>query len=102
MSEIPNCAPEYYRSMIEDKEHEDELAFERAEKYRVNKAKIEKAIADGVPVLSLAFDSGCEKCWSCTTKDGDTMTDDEDDIELVICLNPQCPHLQSIRNSQIL
>lgn len=102
MSEIPNCVPEYYRSMIEDKEYEDELEYERTERYRSNKAKIEKAKADGFPVLSLAFDEGCEKCWDCATKDSDTMTSSDDDIELIICLNPQCPHLQSIRCRKVL
>lgn len=43
MMGIPNCVPEYYRSLQEDADHRWELAERRREHYRANQDKIEAA-----------------------------------------------------------
>lgn len=85
---IPNCVPEYYRSMWEDEDHQSELRAKREEGYRANREKVKEAIAAGLPIL---YCDGYVRCQKCEYADYDTMTDDEDDTGMVICRNPACP-----------
>lgn len=85
---IPNCVPEHYRSLQADEDHQAELRMERQERYRANREKIRAAIEAGLPVLDYG---GYRQCWDCGDADSDTMRDDEDDFECVICHNPACP-----------
>ena len=86
--QIPDCVPEYYRSMWEEDAHQYELWEQRQEGYQANREKIREAIAAGLPVLDYG---GYESCWGCSYADHDTMRDDEDDFECVICHDPACP-----------
>lgn len=85
---IPDCVPEYYRSMWEEDAHQYELRAQREEGYAANREKIREAIAAGLPVLDFG---GYEACQGCSYADHDTMRDDEDDFGCVICHDPACP-----------
>ncbi len=85
---IPDCVPEYYRSLWEDEDHQAELRAQREERYQANRDKIRAAVEAGLPILHYGGYGPCQKC-SCA--DYDTMTDDEDDFDSVICHNPHCP-----------
>lgn len=86
--QIPDCVPEYYRSMWEEEDHQSELKAQREEGYRANWEKIRAAIAAGLPILDFG---GYEACQGCSYADHDTMRDDEDDFGCVICHDPACP-----------
>ena len=85
---MPNCVPEYYRSLWEDEHHQSELRAQREEGYQANREKIKNAIEAGLPILDFG---GYGSCRGCSYADNDTMTDDEDDFDCVICMNPLCP-----------
>ena len=85
---VPDCVPEYYRAQQEDREHQYELLMQRQEHYRANQEKINAAVTSGLPILLFG---GYAPCWVCQTADHDTMTDDDDDFDSVICRNPDCP-----------
>ncbi len=48
---MPNCVPEYYRSLWEDEDHQSELRAQREEGYQANREKIKNAIEAGLPIL---------------------------------------------------
>ena len=85
---IPDCVPEYYRSLWEDEDHQSELRAQREERYQANRDKIRAAVEAGLPILHYG---GYGPCQECSCADYDTMTDDEDDFDSVICRNPRCP-----------
>lgn len=85
---IPNCVPEYYRDLFEREEHEAELRWEQQEHYNANKRKIDDACGAGLPILRYG---GYDACRNCKNADHDTQTSEEDDINHVICHNPDCP-----------
>lgn len=85
---LPNCVPEYYRSLREDEDHQYELRMQREERYAANREKIKAAIASDLPILDY---DGYAPCQDCKDADYDTMTDEEDDFGRVICHNPACP-----------
>lgn len=96
MMGIPNCVPEYYRSIQEDADHRWELEERRREHYRANQDKIEAAREAGLPLLDYG---GYEACWECKDADHDTMTGEDDDICCVICHNANCPQHQKGRQT---
>ena len=85
---IPDCVPEYYRSLWEEEGHQAELRAQRGERYQANREKIRAAIAAGLPVLDFG---GYGSCRECSHADHDTMRSDEDDFDSVICHNPDWP-----------
>lgn len=95
---MPDCVPEYYRSLQEDAGSRYELRMQRQEHYWANRKKINAAAAAGLPILTL---DGCGPCWDCQTADHDTMTADDDDIERVICFNPDCPHHKTKEEKEV-
>lgn len=84
---IPDCVPEFYRSRQEAADHGYECEMQKRTHFLANREKISAAIAAGLPVLTL---NGCGPCWECGTADHDTRTDDDDDFDRVVCLNPAC------------
>ena len=85
---IPDCVPEYYRSLQEEENHQCELRMERQERYSANREKIRSAVESGLPILDYG---GYDACWECGHADHNTMTWDDDDFARVICRNPLCP-----------
>ena len=85
---IPDCVPEYYRAQKEERDRQYDLAMQRQGHYLANKQKLDAAVLSGLPVLPFG---GYGPCWECPNADHDTMTNDEDDICLVICHDPSCP-----------
>lgn len=88
---IPDCVPEYYRSRQGDQEHRYERMMQQQAHFRANQEKINAAAASGLPILD---HGGYGPCWECRTADHDTMTDADDDMGCVICLDPACRHHQ--------
>ena len=84
---IPNCVPEYNREEQEKWERECELEERRQEHYRANQQKLDAAAQSGLPILDYG---GYDSCWECPDADHDTMRNDDDDFDLVICRNPSC------------
>lgn len=82
---IPNCVPEYYRSMWEDEDVKYEKELQREEEYRNNKDILDHAWASGLWVLS-EINCACE-CFDCTNRTPCIQRDYEDDIGLFVCLN---------------
>lgn len=85
--EMDNCLPEYFRLQQEQYEHECQLEHERQEHYNANKQKLNDAEKAGCLILDYG---GYDACTGCKNADFDTMRGDDDDIELVICKNPNC------------
>ncbi len=80
---IPNCVPEYYRSMWEDEAHEAEKEMERQSWYERNQEYQQKRYDEGCWLVSFYPDE-CEKC-----EHGEEAnpTDEWDDIQTKICSN---------------
>ena len=88
MNGIPNCVPEYFRSMFEDEAHEWELQMERQERYKRNKEYIDKRYKEGCWLVSFYPDE-CEKCKHAEEA---MPTSEDDDIPTKICDNwRNCP-----------
>lgn len=85
---IPNCVPEYCREQQEKRDHQYELAMQREAHYLANRQKIKAAVGSGLTLLAFG---GYGPCCECPSSDHDTMTNADDDIDLVICHNPACP-----------
>lgn len=93
---MPDCVPEFYRAAQEEADRKYGEQLQRAEHYKANREKLAKAEEAGLPILSYG---GYGPCWECKTCDHDTQRDGDDDIELVICHNPKCPHHKKQRTS---
>lgn len=85
---IPDCVPEYYREQQEERDRQYDLAMQRRVRYLANQRKLDAAARSRLHILSFG---GYGPCWECPNADHDTVTDDEDDICLVICHEPFCP-----------
>lgn len=85
---IPNCVPEYFRSLQDDYDHECELEMKRNEWYRKNKEYREQRYIDGCNELRFYPDE-CIKCQY----GEEAMPDSEmDDMPTMICSNwKNCP-----------
>ena len=83
MNEIPNCVPEYYRSLQDDYDHECELEMKRQNWYEENKAYRRQKYIDGCNELRF-YPSECEHC-----KHGEEAKPDSemDDMPTMICSN---------------
>ena len=85
---IPNCVPEYFRSLQDDYDHECELEMNRQEWYRKNKEYREQKYIDGCNELRF-YTSVCVDC----PHGEEAMPDSEmDDMPTMICSNwKNCP-----------
>ena len=85
---IPNCVPEYFRSLQDDYDHECELEMNRQEWYRKNKEYREQKYIDGCNELRFYPD----ECCKCQYGE-EAMPDSEyDDMPTMICSNwKNCP-----------
>lgn len=85
---IPNCVPEYYRSIQDDYDHECELEMNRQEWYKKNKEYREQKYIDGCNELRF-YTSVCVDC----PYGEEAMPDSEyDDMPTMICSNwKNCP-----------
>lgn len=87
-TELHNCVPEYFRSIFEQEEHENKLAYERQLHYEANCKKLDEAEKSGHLILEY---NGHNACLYCENADYDTQRHELDDSCLVICKNPDCP-----------
>lgn len=85
LQHIIDCVPEYYRTWQEERNHLYDLAMQRWTRYLANKEKLDAAARSKLPVLSFG---GYGPRWECLNADHDTMTENEDDICLIICHKP--------------
>lgn len=88
MNGIPNCVPEYYRSLQDDYDHECELEMNRQEWYKKNKEYRRQKYIEGCNELRF-YPCECEKC----VYGEEAMPDSEwDDMPTMICSNwKNCP-----------
>ena len=85
MHGIPNCVPEYYRSMWEDEDIKYEKELQREEEYKKNRELLDNAWASGLCILA---EMNCaSECFDCTNRTHCIQRDYEDDIGLFVCLN---------------
>lgn len=92
---LPNCVPEYFREQFEREAHEAELRWERTEHYKKNRQKRQQAYKAGLPILDYG---GYDTCQNCTDADHDTQISDDDDINCIICHNPDCPEHKNTKS----
>lgn len=85
---IPDCVPEWSREQEEREARKAYLEGERRERYRRNREKVEAAVWAGRYVIPY---DGHPECRDCRKQDGDTQTDEDDDIGAIICLDDHCP-----------
>ena len=85
---IPNCVPEYYRSLQDDYNHECELEMQRQEWYRKNKEYREQKYIDGCNELRFYPD----ECCKCQYGEEAMPDSGYDDMPTMICSNwKNCP-----------
>ena len=78
---IPNCVPEYYRSLQDDYDHECELEMERQSWYDKNKEYRKQKYIEGCNEISCYPD----ECNGCIFGE-EAMPDSEyDDMPTIIC-----------------
>ena len=83
MNGIPNCVPEYYRSLQDDYDHECELEMERNEWYRQNKEYSKQRYIDGYNELRFYPD----ECIKCQYGEEAKPDNEMDDMPTMICSN---------------
>lgn len=85
---IPNCVPEYYRSLQDDYDHEAEMEMERMTWYEKNKAYRRQKYIEGCNELRF-YTSVCVDC----PHGEEAMPESEmDDMPTMICSNwKNCP-----------
>lgn len=81
MNGIPNCVPEYYRSMWEDEAHKSEKELERLNWYEKNKAYRRQKYIDGCNEVSFYPD----ECMECKYGEEANPDSEMDDIPTMIC-----------------
>lgn len=95
---MPDCVPEYYRSMEADEQHRYEIYKRKQEGFQRNKKKLEDAQKAGLPLLPYG---GYDECWKCPHAEIDTATDEDDDTSVVICHRPDCKcHIEAKRKME--
>ena len=78
---IPNCVPEYYRSMFEP-DHDPEIDERNAARWESNRQNVKRAREAGLCIFCFGE---CEKCYECTHADNNTEEGPEDDSDAIIC-----------------
>ena len=81
MNGIPNCVPEYYRSLQDDYDHEWELKMKRNEWYKKNKEYRRQKYLDGCNEIRFY---PCE-CESCPYGEEALPDSEMDDMPTIIC-----------------
>ena len=84
---MPNCVPEYYRERQEAREHEEALRARNRPRCDANRAKLDAAMAAGLPVSPYG---GYPACRQCPKADYETECGEDDDMCMVICTDPRC------------
>ncbi len=88
MNGIPNCVPEYYRSLQDDYDHECEIEMERNEWYRKNKEYRKEKYIDGCDEIRFYPD----ECRKCPYGEEAKPDSESDDMPTMICNNwRKCP-----------
>ena len=88
MTGIPNCVPEYFRSLQDDYDHEWAMAMERNEYYKQNREYRERRMREGCAELDF-YPSDCE---SCPHGEEAPARGEDDDFPTMICSNwESCP-----------
>lgn len=88
VNSIPNCVPEYYRSLQDDYNHEYELEMNRQEWYRENKKYREQKYIDGCNEFRFYPD----ECCKCQYGEEANPDSEMDDMSTMICSNwKKCP-----------
>ena len=88
MNNIPNCVPEYYRSMWEDECHKAEKELEKQTYYERNKEYRKQKYIDGCNELRFYPDECCKCQYGEEAKPDSEM----DDMPTMICSNwKNCP-----------
>lgn len=78
---IPNCVPEYNRSMWEDEAHEFEKEMELLEWYKKNKEYQERKYEEGCWLIDFYPD----ECAKCKHGEEGSPCSKDDDIPTMIC-----------------
>lgn len=88
MNGIPNCVPEYYRSLQDDYDHEAEMEMKRNEYYRKNKEYRRQKYIDGCNEIRFYPD----ECCNCKYGEEALPDSEMDDMPTIICSNWRtCP-----------
>ena len=87
---IPNCVPEFYRSMWEDEDLKYEKQLQREEQYRKNRELLDYAFTGGLYVLDEVFCAN--ECLECKKRTPCLQRDEEDDFGRFVCLARFCVH----------
>ena len=83
MNGIPNCVPEYYRSMQDDYDHEWQKEMERLSWYKKNKLYRRQRYIEGCDELPFYPDT----CLNCNYGKIAPPDSEMDDIPTMICSN---------------
>ena len=85
---IPNCVPEWFRSLQDDYNHEWELEMNRQEWYKANKKYRAQRYIDGCDEIRFYPD----ECRECPYGEEANPDSEYDDIPTMICNNwENCP-----------
>ena len=77
---IPNCVPEYYRSLQDDYDHECELEMERQEWYNKNKEYRKQKYIEGCNEIMSS-----DECNGCIFGEEAMPDSEDDDMPTIIC-----------------
>lgn len=87
---IPDCVPEYYRSISEQEEREFEKWMAREENYHADKLLMKHAKRRGKDILC-GIDCA-DECWNCKSRSRSLQTSEEDDMGFFVCYKKTCEH----------
>ncbi len=91
---IPDCVPEYYRSISEKEEREFEKLLAREERYHADKMIMKHAKRRGLDILSEVY---CvEECLHCKSRSRSLQTSEDDDMGFFVCMKKECKHKENI------
>lgn len=90
---IPDCVPEYYRSISEQEEREYEKWLAREKNYHADKILIENAKIKGFDILC---EINCaDQCWNCKSRSRSLQTWEDDDMGPFICYKKTCKYKEN-------
>lgn len=90
---IPDCVPEYYRSISEKEEREFEKLLARKEKYHADKMIMKQAKRQGMDILC---EIDCaDECWNCKSRSKSLQTWEDDDMGYFVCYKKTCKYKEN-------
>lgn len=90
---IPDCVPEYYRSISEKEEREFEKLLAREERYHADKMIMKQAERQGMDIL---YEINCaDECWNCKSRSKSLQTWEDDDIGSFVCYKKICKYKEN-------